>query len=275
MMILDSTSAFYDGGKRRVTGPDLSRDLPSASASKASVQPSAEHSSADPIRVAPRARIVDEVLHRLRESILNHSIPPGARLIQTELADRMGVSRTPLREAIRLLEEDGLVQVSDGNRTVEVVRLSRQDLVDLYAIREVIDGLAARTLAARGMDEALHSLIGQHITTMAQATEPFRGEDYFVAHINFHTSIIQRCGNRRLASQLPLVRMTAASLRDTFPRFVTEGRRTSAAAARQTARAAHEEHVRVLKAIENQDPEEAERAAREHIANAVRYFPED
>src|ERR1700733_5363285 len=100
MMILDSTSAFYDGGKPRVTGPDLSRDLPSAFASKASVHPSAEHSSADPIRVAPRARIVDEVLHRLRESILNHSIPPGARLIQTERADRLGGSGAPWRAAI-------------------------------------------------------------------------------------------------------------------------------------------------------------------------------
>lgn len=234
-----------------------------------------EPDKSDPIRVTPRPRIVDEVLHRLRELILNHSIPPGARLVQTDLAERMGVSRTPLREAIRLLEQDGLVQVSDGNRTVEVVRFSRRDLVDLYAIREVIDGLAARTLATRGMDDATNRLIGEHVATMKKSSEPFRGEEYFVAHVNFHTSIIEHCGNRRLAAQLPLVRLTAASLRDSFPRFVTESHRTTAAAARATAGAAHREHARIFKAIVKQDPEEAERAAREHIAHAAAYFPED
>lgn len=255
-------ASFYDPGMSRSAGTPVSGDG-SASAG----------SGSDPIRVLPRARIVDEVLHRLRESILNHSIPPGARLVQTDLADRMGVSRTPLREAIRLLEQDGLVQVSDGNRTVEVVQFSRQDLVDLYEIREVIDGLAARTLAAQGMDEATRRLIGGYVAAMKQASEPLQGEDYFVAHINFHASIIEHCGNRRLASQLSLVRLTAASLRDSYPRFVTQSARISAAAARRTARAVHQDHVRVFTAIDKQDPDEAERAAREHIANASAYFP--
>jgi GntR family transcriptional regulator, vanillate catabolism transcriptional regulator len=229
----------------------------------------------DPIRVAPRPRIVDEVLHRLRESILSHEIPPGARLVQTELADRMGVSRTPLREAIRLLEQDGLVQVSDGNRTVEVVRLSRQDLVELYAMREVIDGLAARTLATGGMSDEVRALIGGHLKMMEQATEPFHGEDYIVGHVNFHSSIVQHCGNRRLSSHLPLVRLTAASLRDEFPRYARESSHTSAATARQTARATHEEHVRIFEALSSGDGDLAERAAREHIASAVAFFPED
>jgi GntR family transcriptional regulator, vanillate catabolism transcriptional regulator len=227
----------------------------------------------DAIRVPPRARIVDEVVHRLRESILSHEIPPGSRLVQIELAERMGVSRTPLREAIRLLEQDGLVQISDGNRTVEVVKLSRQDTIDLYAIREVIDGLAARTLATRGMDETAEATIGGHLLAMEKATKPFRGEDYFVAHVNFHTSIIQHCGNRRLSSQLPLVRITAASLRDEYPRYVRESSRRTAAAGRKIAQATHDEHVRIFEAIRAANPAEAELAARTHIANASAFFP--
>src|SRR5690348_13675855 len=104
-------------------------------------------SAGDPIPLVPRARIVEEVLHRLRDAILSNRIPPGERLVQTELAEYFGVSRTPLREALRLLQRDGLVRVADGNGTVEVVRLSREDMIELYAIREVIDGLAARTMA--------------------------------------------------------------------------------------------------------------------------------
>lgn len=230
---------------------------------------------ADPIRLAPRARIVDEVVHRLRESILNHVFPPGARLVQTELADRLGVSRTPLREAIRLLEQEGLVQVSDGNRTVEVVRLSRRDIVELYAIREVIDGLAARTLAERGMDDAARETIGKHLAAMERAAQPFRGEDFFVAHLGFHTSIVEHCGNRRLASQLPLVRLTAASLRDEFPKYAKESSRTTAAAARRASRHTAEEHSRIFEALQSGDGDEAERVARLHIANAAVYFPEE
>ena len=235
----------------------------------------AEAALAIPLQVMQRSRIVDEVVYRLRESILDHSIEPGARLVQAELASRMGVSRTPLREALRLLEQDGLVCVSDGNRTVEVVRLSRRDLIDLYAIREVLDGLAARTMADRGFDDQTQAMLAEFVGAIELAGAPFRGHEYFITHVRFHATIMERCGNGRLASQLPLVRMTAASLRDSFPKFVTENSRTSAAAARETAHAAHQEHLRIYEAIVRRDPEEAERAARAHIASAARYFPED
>jgi GntR family transcriptional regulator of vanillate catabolism len=228
-----------------------------------------------PLQVRQRSRIVDEVVYRLRESILSHSIEPGARLVQAELASRMGVSRTPLREALRVMEQDGLVRVSDGNRTVEVARLSRRDLIDLYAIREVLDGLAARTMADRGSDHETQAMLAEFVGAMEPAGGPFPGHEYFSAHIKFHATIMERCGNRRLASQLPLVRMTAASLRDSFPKFVTENSRTSAAAARETAQATHKEHLRIYEAIVRTDPQTAERAARAHIANAVRYFPAD
>jgi GntR family transcriptional regulator, vanillate catabolism transcriptional regulator len=249
--------------------------LSTGPAAAAAITEQPDPDARDPIRLAPRSRMVDEVLHRLRESILSHEIPPGARLVQTELAERLGVSRTPLREAIRLLEQDGLVQVADGNRTVEVVRLSRRDIVELYAIREVIDGLAARTLARRGMDDAAREAISTHLAGMEQATDPFKGEDYFVAHVNFHAAIIEQCGNRRLWAQLPLVRVTAASLRDQFPRYVKESSRMSAAAARRTADAAQQEHANILQAIHDGDGDAAERAARLHIANASAFFPDE
>ena len=271
---MNSAPVAYDDGVSRSTKA-AAPDSPQPTDTGLGGTRDAGRQAGDAMRVAPRARIVDEVLQTLRESILNHSIPPGARLVQIDLANRLGVSRTPLREAIRLLEQDGLVRVSDGNRTVEVVRLSRQDLVDLYAIREVIDGLAARTMAANGADAETKDLLANCVEIMKPAAGPFHGHDYFVAHVKFHTTILERCGNERLVSQLPLVRLTAASLRDSFPRFVTESRWTSAKEARQTAKVAHQEHLRVLQAIECQRPEEAEEAARVHIANATRYFPAD
>jgi GntR family transcriptional regulator, vanillate catabolism transcriptional regulator len=228
----------------------------------------------DPIRVAKQARIVDQVLTRLRESILSHDIPPGQRLLQTELAERMGVSRTPLREALRLLEQDGLVRVSNGNRTVEVVHLSGKDLADHYEVREVIDGLAARLLARRGLADGVRRTLRDHLATMRSSLNPFIGQSFLVAHIGFHSVIIENSDNAALIRQLPLVRLTAASLRDEFPRAVRESSKITAAVARRNANEAQAQHEAIFDAIDRGDQEAAEKAARAHIAAAQAFFPE-
>jgi GntR family transcriptional regulator of vanillate catabolism len=237
--------------------------------------PNAPAPEVDPIRVTRQARMVEKVLTRLREAILSHEIPPGERLLQIDLADRMGVSRTPLREAFRLLEQDGLVRVSNGNRTIEVVHLTGKDLADHYDLREMIDGLAARLLARRGLDDLARRTLRDHLDTMRSALEPFDGQSYFVAHVNFHCAIIEHCDNAPLLRQLPLVRLTAASLRDEFPRVVRPSSQTTAADARRNARLAQDSHEAIFDAIDRGDEGAAEKAAREHIAVARTYFPEE
>src|SRR5688572_27325927 len=122
----------------------------------------------DSLRLTPQSRLVDEVATRLRQLILTHQLPPGSKLLQSDLAERFGVSRTPLREAIRLLEYDGLVKVSNGNRTVEVVTLSGDDFMQLYQVREVIDGLAARLLARRGLTPAVDKALSKCVDQIEQ-----------------------------------------------------------------------------------------------------------
>jgi GntR family transcriptional regulator of vanillate catabolism len=221
-------------------------------------------------RVGGRSpRLVDEVTRRLRELILTHRLPAGAKLVQTELAERLGVSRTPLREAIRLLEQDGLVRVANGNRTLEVVKLTPRELKELYEIREVIDGLAARLLARRGMTPEVEAAIGGSLTCMFDTIYPLQGEAFFTAHVDFHAAIVDHCGNTRLRSQLQLVRMTAASLRDEFPTLVREGPGTSAASAQKRAGQSNDEHRAIFDAIKERDESGAEQAARAHIAGTI------
>jgi DNA-binding GntR family transcriptional regulator len=74
-----------------------------------------------------RTHLVDEVTHRLRTLILDGTLVPGRRLLQTNLAEELGVSRTPLREALRVLQNEGFVEVVDGNKTLAVVDLSQLD----------------------------------------------------------------------------------------------------------------------------------------------------
>jgi GntR family transcriptional regulator of vanillate catabolism len=219
----------------------------------------------DSFRVPQRWPLVEQVSHRLRELILTHEIPAGSKLVQADLADRMGVSRTPLREAMRLLEQDGLVRVSNGNRTVEVVSFTGVELTELYEIREVVDGLAARLLARRGMSHDADQQIASTLEAMAANIQPLNGESYLSAHLGFHVGIIEHCGNDRLKGQLSLVRVTAASLRDAFPRELK---------VRPTANTAQADHQAIYDAIRSGNETAAEKAARHHIRRSMRLIPD-
>jgi GntR family transcriptional regulator, vanillate catabolism transcriptional regulator len=232
--------------------------------------------SSKDLRLPSRNRLVDDVTNRLRDLILSHQLPPGLKLLQTELAEQFGVSRTPLREAIRLLEYDGLVRVSNGNRTVEVVEFSRDDLRELYEIREVIDGLAARLLAGRDLQGHVDAALTRSLAVIAESVYPLHGKRLFAAHLEFHSVIVQHSGNSQLLSHLALVRLTAASLRDEFPAAVRSLSR-SPDEAEKRARVTVSEHQRIYDAIRSGDGDEAEREARCHIRGTIdRYLsPED
>src|SRR5437667_7461250 len=95
------------------------------------------------LNVLNRPRLVDDVVKVLREKIIRGELPAGTQLLQIDLANQLGVSRTPLREAFRILENDGYLKTSNNNRTVEVVTFTAAEMRDMYEIREAIDGLAA------------------------------------------------------------------------------------------------------------------------------------
>ncbi len=99
----------------------------------------------------------EKVFHHLRNRILEGSIEPGESLIETKLADELGVSRTPIREAFRKLELEGLV-FSTPNKGVVVKGISDQDTEDIFAIRMHLEPLAARWAAKRITDEEMLAL---------------------------------------------------------------------------------------------------------------------
>src|SRR4029077_16590562 len=124
-------------------------------------------------------RLVDGITQELRERILDHHIDPGTERVQTEWAEKLQVSRTPLREAFRILEQDGLVQVSNGNRTVRVADFSGPQLRDLLQVREVGEGLAARLLAIQGMSADIERGLVRQLEAMEGASGPFAPEVWF------------------------------------------------------------------------------------------------
>ena len=152
------------------------------------------------LRAVGRRRLVDDVISHLRQLILDQELPPGTALLQTELAEKLGVSRTPLREAFRILEREGLVKVANGNRTIEVARFGAAELRELYEVREVIDGLAARLLARNGLTDELDEELRGLLVEMDVTAEPFQPSRWFGAHLGFHVRIATCCGNSQLHS---------------------------------------------------------------------------
>lgn len=194
----------------------------------------------------------------MKEAILNGDLPPGSRLVELALADDLGMSRTPVREALnRLLAEE--LAVVDPMRGMIVKPFDAREVEDFYTLREVLDGLAAKLAAQRISQDQLIRL-GALVERMELATE--KGDEKALVHANvlFHETIFDASANQRLLS-----------LGRTLSDFV---RRLSSVAFsdpdrdREVAR----EHRAILDALESRDPERAERCAREHMAHARSHY---
>src|SRR4051794_16875494 len=136
----------------------------------------------------------EAVYQRVREAILEGEIAPGATMSQVALADELGISRTPLREALRMLQSEGLVD-AERNRRVRVAAASPDDLEELYIMRVTLEAEAIRLAVPRMTAEDLARLEGQNAEMAHYATE----KDYrrwTIPHTAFHQSLTARAGDR-------------------------------------------------------------------------------
>jgi DNA-binding GntR family transcriptional regulator len=189
----------------------------------------------------------------IKEAILSLQLQPGAPLVEQELANQLGISKIPLREALQQLENDGLV-TRIPYRGVHVSNISTREAAEISAIRGVLEGLAARLAAKRLTDEQLE----QAEAILDEAEQALRQEDHDLCIAKgkeFHDFIIARCGN----SELPPLLET---LDNRFHRF----RLLSNHIRGRTAHSLRE-HRRVLKALKRRDPDAVERAMREHLTS--------
>jgi DNA-binding GntR family transcriptional regulator len=202
-----------------------------------------------------RVRLVDEVADELRERIYSGSYALGAKLRQEELAEDLQVSRTPLREALRVLESEGLLH-SEPGRGVRVVPADVKKFLSAYQLREVIDGLAAR-LAAASNDTAGHAALAKMIERQRVALDPWTPPEYTRENVAFHTAVMALAANEYVAAQAPIVRMTSQVF---TPVAILEAAHATRAV---------EQHTQIAAAIVARDPEEAERLARAHIRSTI------
>jgi DNA-binding GntR family transcriptional regulator len=207
-----------------------------------------------------RVLLATQVVDGLRNLVLSGRIPPGTKLIQEQVAAELGVSRTPLREAMRVLVNEGLLTPIPSSGSVRVVSPSIDEVRDLYQVREVIDGLAARLCTAATLSPSVQAKLKESVDQLARASEPFDLNAFVTAHADFHVLIVASSGNTRVQQMEPLVRMSAQML---FRQFASGGERMRQSTA---------EHQAILRAILAKDPEAAERLARAHISAASTHW---
>jgi len=188
---------------------------------------------------------------RLLDAIRAGKFAPGDRVRETDITQWLGVSRTPVREAFRRLQADGLL-VFEPWRGVIVAQLNQQQLIELYAMRRVLEGTAAG-LAAQ---HAAESQIATLTDIMDQADQATGADERASLNRHFHQNIYAAAHNRYLLQALNALRDSMALLPSTT--YALEGRHALA----------QDEHRRIVDAIQTRDPARAETAARDHISEA-------
>src|SRR5690242_16955957 len=207
--------------------------------------------------------LVDVVAERIESAIISGAIEPGSKLREQTLAASLGVSRGPLREAIRRLEGRKLLERTP-NIGVRVATISPKDLYEVLQLREVLEGLAC-SLAAENMTddelEALAELLDQH----QQQRSVQEGTGYYQESkdFDFHFRIVKGSRNVRLINLL---------CEDLY--YLLRVYRYKSSTKPGRAKQALKEHKDIVAALSRRDPEDAEQKMRLHIRNARRYVEE-
>jgi DNA-binding GntR family transcriptional regulator len=197
----------------------------------------------------------DRAYTRLRQLLLSGRLPPDEPLSERGLAERLGMGRMPIREALKALSSDGLIRIARG-RGAFIRRLTLDEVRDIYETRQALEGMAARLASLRGVTPALRA-VGERLRRLRE--QPRKDvREVQREGTNFHLALVEASRNRELARIYhALDAQIALSLR------LTAEYRPS------RSWQANEEHLQVLDAIERGDADAAEGFMRDSLARAV------
>ncbi|GHE90775.1 transcriptional regulator [Aliiroseovarius zhejiangensis] len=198
--------------------------------------------------------LAELVYRQLLEDIREGEFHPGERIKEASIAKRLGISRTPVREAIRRLQSEGRVTI-EPQRGAVVAELDRMEISELYLLRQQLEGIAARFAAQHASD--------MEIEQMEVILDRVHGEDADIRTLNqvnwdLHHAIFYAAKNRYLLKAFNAISDDLALLRGA--RYIPEGRPEEL----------YREHKAIVDAIRARDPERAEKAAKDHIESSYR-----
>jgi DNA-binding GntR family transcriptional regulator len=192
----------------------------------------------------------DAVTDALRGRIASGDLPPGTRVVERQVAEQLGVSRVPVREALRVLEREGFVE-ERATRGMVVRRLDDDDVEMLFAVRESLEALLAERLVARLDDSGLAAL-DDVIATASAHDSAGRHAEAVAANAEFHALLVDLADSRVLTSVIEPIAGRMAWLLNQHSEPTTM----------------IAEHRMILKALRSRDAERAAAAFRDHLANS-------
>ena len=199
--------------------------------------------------------LYEDVAERLREQIFSHELAPGSWLDEQSLAIAFGISRTPMREAIKVLASEGLV-TTKMNKGAYVTEVDRRDLEQIFTVLSLLEGQAAKETAIKASEAQLTQLDNLHHRLEKAAADRDTGQ-FFEINVKFHELIQEIAGNKWMNGVIEdLRKVLKLQRRDSLTR---SGRLLSSLV----------EHREILQAILKRDPLAAELAMRKHLTRGL------
>lgn len=212
-----------------------------------------DHTALKPLRDGDFQRLGQQVANQLRLAIVAGEVSAGTRLVEDELASRLRVSRGPVRDALRELAEEGLVDMA--NRGAFVVPLNTRDVWELYSFRTVLESFALELAAERFTEEDI-TASETILESMARSAKEGRMDDFVAEDMAFHSLFYERSGHRRLLrSWQALARSFRAIL-------------TITSIANPRTASILEKHRGILEAVKARDGAAAKRVLQAHLEEA-------
>lgn len=204
----------------------------------------------------------EKIADKIRSDIIKGVYKNGERLVEPKLAKNLGISRTPIREALRQLESEGFIEIVPRRGAI-VKELTIKDIDDLYAIKANLEGLAARQAVLNLTEEQIESLINinkkfRHIAEK----NPNVTDEYLKDNIDFHNIFISASDNDKLVDILDGLSKNFQRLKSML---VSDAGRAAMAVV---------EHKKIIDAFVSKDPDLAESSVRNHIISGWEYLKE-
>ena len=201
-----------------------------------------------------RVSLHDAIVNRLRDMIIEGELPPGSRIHETQMGQRLGVSRTPLREAIKFLASEGLVELVPTRGAV-VRQFNAKDIKDMLLVLRTLESLAGRLACERASDEQIAHISAMHDQMMAYYKERKRLE-YYKLNQSIHSAIVALSDNEPLA-------YTHSMLQGRLKRVRFVGHQGEENWAK-----AIEEHEEIIKALQARDSKRLSDIIEQHLSAA-------
>ncbi len=204
------------------------------------------------LRIRKKKSLREEVYESLRKSILHGKLKPGQHLIEEQLADHVGISRTPVREAFHKLEKDELVtRLPKGGYAV--TEFTKEDVEEIFGIRNALESYAAY-LAALHMAPDKISILENKVKESEEALEKGEADKAVQLNTEFHDLLYKSCKSKKLVEMIN-------TFRDYFYRY-----RSALLHIQDGISSSNKDHRQMLEAMKKKNPRLAERLVRSHLA---------